>query len=230
MTPAASTSLHGADRVRSIDATYAGTWELPAIGSVPAPTAVLVRPDGYVSWVGHGTQLGLADALTTWFWTACCGLAHRFPILLSQRGWDFDFRSSVGTFEVLLILQNPRLEPHSNRKALAIGPLPVHNGGKNQPVPEVCMRLASLAFLSIALAATAAAQETNFSVGPQYLMISGSPSFARPIATPSLSFDTGLSPIPNLPQIGPAVENQSYVVNPEASQGPISSRSITATP
>jgi len=82
------------------------------------------------------------------------------------------------------------------------------------------MRLASLSCLLIALAAIAAAQETNFSVGPQYLMISGSPSFARPIATPSLSFDTGLSAIPNLPQIGPAVENQPYVVNSEASRGP----------
>jgi 3-(3-hydroxy-phenyl)propionate hydroxylase len=56
-----------ADRVRSIDAEYAGIWELPVIGAVPAPTAVLLRPDGYVAWVGDGTQLGLADALTTWF-------------------------------------------------------------------------------------------------------------------------------------------------------------------
>jgi len=50
-----------------IDASYVGTWELPALGVVTAPTAVLVRPDGYVAWVGEGTQLGLADALTTWF-------------------------------------------------------------------------------------------------------------------------------------------------------------------
>jgi 2-polyprenyl-6-methoxyphenol hydroxylase-like FAD-dependent oxidoreductase len=56
-----------ADRVRSIDAEYVGTWELPAIGAVTAPTAVLIRPDGYVSWVGDRTQPGLADALTTWF-------------------------------------------------------------------------------------------------------------------------------------------------------------------
>ncbi len=56
-----------ADRVPLIDAKYAGTWELPAIGAVAAPTAVLVRPDGYVAWVGDLTQLGLADALTTWF-------------------------------------------------------------------------------------------------------------------------------------------------------------------
>ena len=56
-----------ADRVQLIDAKYAGTWELPAIGAVTAPTAVLIRPDGYVAWVGDLTQPGLADALTTWF-------------------------------------------------------------------------------------------------------------------------------------------------------------------
>ncbi|WP_207714186.1 FAD-dependent monooxygenase [Scytonema sp. UIC 10036] len=56
-----------ADRVRSLDAKYVGTWELPVIGAVTAPTAVLIRPDGYVAWVGDPTRLGLADALTTWF-------------------------------------------------------------------------------------------------------------------------------------------------------------------
>jgi hypothetical protein len=56
-----------ADRVQLIDAEYAGVWELPALGAVPAPTAVLIRPDGYVAWVGDLTQAGLADALTTWF-------------------------------------------------------------------------------------------------------------------------------------------------------------------
>ena len=56
-----------ADRVQLIDAEYAGTWELPAIGVVAAPGAVLIRPDGYVAWVGDLNQLGLADALTTWF-------------------------------------------------------------------------------------------------------------------------------------------------------------------
>jgi 2-polyprenyl-6-methoxyphenol hydroxylase-like FAD-dependent oxidoreductase len=56
-----------ADRVQRVDAKYVGTWELPALGPVTAPTAVLIRPDGYVAWVGDLTQLGLADALTTWF-------------------------------------------------------------------------------------------------------------------------------------------------------------------
>ena len=56
-----------ADRVRLIDAAYAGTWELPALGTVTAPCAVLIRPDGYVAWVGDSTQQGLAAALTAWF-------------------------------------------------------------------------------------------------------------------------------------------------------------------
>jgi 3-(3-hydroxy-phenyl)propionate hydroxylase len=53
-----------ANRVRLIEATYSGPWELPVIGAVPAPEAVLIRPDGYVAWTGGP---GLADALTTWF-------------------------------------------------------------------------------------------------------------------------------------------------------------------
>jgi 3-(3-hydroxy-phenyl)propionate hydroxylase len=56
-----------ADRVQLVDAEYNGTWELPALGAITAPTAVLIRPDGYVAWVGDQTQFGLADALTTWF-------------------------------------------------------------------------------------------------------------------------------------------------------------------
>ena len=56
-----------ADRVQEVDADYTGTWELPVIGTVTAPVAVLIRPDGHVAWVGDGTQDGLGDALTTWF-------------------------------------------------------------------------------------------------------------------------------------------------------------------
>jgi 3-(3-hydroxy-phenyl)propionate hydroxylase len=56
-----------ADRVRRVDAAYDGVWELPVVGAVDAPVAVLVRPDGHVAWVGHGTGAGLAEALTTWF-------------------------------------------------------------------------------------------------------------------------------------------------------------------
>jgi len=57
------------DRVQLVDARYPGTWDLPVLGCVTAPEAVLIRPDGYVAWVGEGSQAGLADALTTWFGT-----------------------------------------------------------------------------------------------------------------------------------------------------------------
>ena len=56
-----------ADRVQVIDATYNGAWELPVFGAVTAPADVLILPDGHVAWVGDGTDLGLPDALTTWF-------------------------------------------------------------------------------------------------------------------------------------------------------------------
>ncbi len=58
-----------ADRVQVIDATYGGLWEMPVLGAVTAPSAVLIRPDGYVAWVGEGdlTHPGLHEALNTWF-------------------------------------------------------------------------------------------------------------------------------------------------------------------
>ena len=56
-----------ADRVRLIDAEYVGKWELPVLGQVADPAAVLIRPDGYIAWVGDGTETGLREALTTWF-------------------------------------------------------------------------------------------------------------------------------------------------------------------
>jgi 2-polyprenyl-6-methoxyphenol hydroxylase-like FAD-dependent oxidoreductase len=55
------------DRVQLVDADSVGSWELPVLGAVPAPTAVLIRPDGHVAWVGDQTKVGLAEALTTWF-------------------------------------------------------------------------------------------------------------------------------------------------------------------
>jgi 3-(3-hydroxy-phenyl)propionate hydroxylase len=55
------------ERVQLIDAKYVGRWELPVFGAVTAPSAVLIRPDGYVAWAGELTDPGLPDALTTWF-------------------------------------------------------------------------------------------------------------------------------------------------------------------
>jgi len=54
------------DRVRLVDVRHEGPWELPVIGPVAAPAAVLIRPDGHVAWVGEGSRDGLTDALTTW--------------------------------------------------------------------------------------------------------------------------------------------------------------------
>jgi hypothetical protein len=56
-----------ADRIRRVEAGYDGPWELPAEGVVPAPSAVLIRPDGYVAWVGEGGDVGLSEALNEWF-------------------------------------------------------------------------------------------------------------------------------------------------------------------
>jgi hypothetical protein len=56
-----------ADRVQLVDATYDGQWELPVLGEVPAPPAVLIRPDGHVAWVGEPTDGNLPQALATWF-------------------------------------------------------------------------------------------------------------------------------------------------------------------
>ncbi len=56
-----------ADRVQLVDAVHHGSWELPVLGEVAAPPAVLIRPDGYVAWVGELSDPGLASALTTWF-------------------------------------------------------------------------------------------------------------------------------------------------------------------
>jgi 2-polyprenyl-6-methoxyphenol hydroxylase-like FAD-dependent oxidoreductase len=56
-----------AGRVRLVEGTIGGPWELPVVGAVAAPSAVLVRPDGYVGWVGEGTSAGLEAALVRWF-------------------------------------------------------------------------------------------------------------------------------------------------------------------
>jgi hypothetical protein len=79
---------------------------------------------------------------------------------------------------------------------------------------EARMRLASFFCLLFALVGISAAQDTNFPVGPQYLL-TGSPILARPIATPTLSLDTPLPPIPNLPEVGPPITDQPFIPNPE---------------
>lgn len=56
-----------ADRVRLIEARFEGALELPVVGAVPHPAALLIRPDGYVAWVGEGSADGLTEALGTWF-------------------------------------------------------------------------------------------------------------------------------------------------------------------
>jgi 2-polyprenyl-6-methoxyphenol hydroxylase-like FAD-dependent oxidoreductase len=79
------------DRVQAIDGAYAGAWELPVLGPVPAPAAVLIRPDGYVAWVGDGTDLGLADALGTWFGPSNSALEMKE---ISPQSVDFAFSRS----------------------------------------------------------------------------------------------------------------------------------------
>ncbi len=66
-----------ADRVQLIDGEYVGPWELPVLGAVTAPAAVLIRPDGYVAWVGDPAGPRLPDALSTWFGPP--RRAHRLP-------------------------------------------------------------------------------------------------------------------------------------------------------
>lgn len=66
----ASLDLHTApwdDKLQVVEAQYDGTWELPVVGAVIAPGAVLIRPDGHVAWVGDDSGTGLAHALSTWF-------------------------------------------------------------------------------------------------------------------------------------------------------------------
>jgi threonine dehydrogenase-like Zn-dependent dehydrogenase len=56
-----------ANRVRLVDARHDVVWQLPVLGEIAAPAAVLIRPDGHVVWVGHLNQPELPEALATWF-------------------------------------------------------------------------------------------------------------------------------------------------------------------
>jgi len=81
-----------ADCVRLIDAEYTDVWELPVIGVVTAPSAVLIRPDGYVAWVGDVSQRGLADALTKWFGAPY--QADGEDVSSAYGGWDVGIRKA----------------------------------------------------------------------------------------------------------------------------------------
>ncbi|CAN5212746.1 FAD-dependent monooxygenase [soil metagenome] len=59
-----------ANRVRLVDAKRDGVWELPVLGEIAAPTAVLIRPDGHVAWAGDLTDPEPPQALATWFGAA----------------------------------------------------------------------------------------------------------------------------------------------------------------
>jgi 2-polyprenyl-6-methoxyphenol hydroxylase-like FAD-dependent oxidoreductase len=55
------------DRVKLVDARCDAPWELPAVGEVDSPTALLIRPDGHIAWVGEGKDVALTEATSTWF-------------------------------------------------------------------------------------------------------------------------------------------------------------------
>jgi hypothetical protein len=64
----------GAGRVRVVTAEHDGPWQLPVLGEVPAPPAVLIRPDGHVAWTGELTDPELPRAVATW-----CGAGAAAP-------------------------------------------------------------------------------------------------------------------------------------------------------
>jgi 2-polyprenyl-6-methoxyphenol hydroxylase-like FAD-dependent oxidoreductase len=59
-----------ADRVQLVDAKHDGVVELPVLGEIATPSAVLIRPDGHVVWAGHLTDPELPNALASWFGAA----------------------------------------------------------------------------------------------------------------------------------------------------------------
>ena len=56
-----------AGRIRSVNATNDGRWELPVVGDVAPTRAVLIRPDGHVAWAGDPADPELPQVLCTWF-------------------------------------------------------------------------------------------------------------------------------------------------------------------
>jgi hypothetical protein len=59
-----------AGRVRLVDAKHEGVCELPLLGPVDLPAAVLLRPDGHVAWTGELADPELPLSLAQW-----CGAA-----------------------------------------------------------------------------------------------------------------------------------------------------------
>lgn len=65
-----------ADRVDLVEARSEDDhWPVPALGEIPAPAALLIRPDGHVAWAAGGAPdtSGLRTALGTWFGPALRG-------------------------------------------------------------------------------------------------------------------------------------------------------------
>ena len=54
-------------QVKFIAATCSDPWELPIVGQVEPPSALLIRPDGHVAWAGDAGDIGLDRALSKWF-------------------------------------------------------------------------------------------------------------------------------------------------------------------
>jgi 3-(3-hydroxy-phenyl)propionate hydroxylase len=70
-------------RVQLVQGRSDGPWEIPLLGPILCPNAVLIRPDGHVAWVGEDGQTGLHDALATWFGPASV-VHHARPARVSR--------------------------------------------------------------------------------------------------------------------------------------------------
>jgi 2-polyprenyl-6-methoxyphenol hydroxylase-like FAD-dependent oxidoreductase len=84
------------DRVKLIDVAYNGDWELPVLGVIDAPDAVLVRPDGYVAWAGVSTDSRLSDALSSWFGAPARAHVQQLSAASKAEARPDDRRSSRG--------------------------------------------------------------------------------------------------------------------------------------